>query len=226
MKRRGPKPRYIDTTWTQKLAYIVGIFASDGNLGKDGMYLNVTSKDKIVLKNVLKILKQEHIKIGRKRGGSGSLAYCVQMKSVCLHSWLVSIGLTPNKSKILGSIDIPDDYFFDFLRGVWDGDGSIYSFWDKRWRSSYMYYISFSSASIDFLNWLNDVIFKLTGVSGKISLSTSAGVLQLRFAKKDSKIIFGEMFKKENIPHLPRKFKKAQEIFKIDKKNMLRCGNW
>ena len=36
---------------------------------------------------------------------------------------LEAIGLTPNKSKTLAPLAIPDEYFRDFLRGEFDGDG-------------------------------------------------------------------------------------------------------
>ena len=45
--------------------------------------------------------------------------------------------------KKLKSVVMPKKYFFDFLRGHFDGDGSFYSYWDKRWKSSYMFYVSF-----------------------------------------------------------------------------------
>jgi len=62
MGKRGPKPKSIDTTWTSELAYVVGIFASDGNLDKDGMYLDVTSKDKEILKNCTQYFRYESYK--------------------------------------------------------------------------------------------------------------------------------------------------------------------
>ncbi|MFC1721129.1 hypothetical protein ACFL0K_02670 [Patescibacteria group bacterium] len=219
MGKRGPQPKVIDTTWTPGLAYVVGIFASDGNLGKDGMYLDVTSKDREILKTVLRVLDMNHIKIGEKYSGDGNRAYRVQFKRVLFHKWLMSIGLTPNKSKTLGPVDIPNKYFFDFVRGVWDGDGTIYSFWDPRWRSSYMYYIAFASASPVFLEWMRKRINKLSkvGIGGKISQGSS--VLQLRYAKKEAFILFKYMFKCKNTPYLKRKFTKAQKIFTIDEQN-------
>lgn len=224
MGTRGPKPQHVDTTWTPELAYVVGIFASDGNLGKDGMYLNVTSRDKIILSTVLRVLDREHIRIGRKSNGSGSYAHCVQLKSVVLHAWLVSIGLTPNKSKTIGALDVPDRYFFDFLRGVWDGDGSIYAFWDTRWRSSYVYHLEFTSGSSAFLHWVQNTTTRLVNVRGHIGASSAARAMYLRFAQKDSRTIFKQMFPRRDIPHLPRKFTKAQKIFKINERNAQRWG--
>jgi len=214
VNKSGPKPKIISTNWTPELAYVVGIFASDGNLGKDGMYLDVTSKDKEILKIVLGILGMTHIKIGEKFSGRGDKAYRIQFKRVLFHKWLMSIGLAPNKSKTIGKLKVPKMYFFDFLRGCFDGDGSSYSYWDPRWRSSFMFYLSFASASTDFLEWLNKRIKVGAGISGKITKGTRG--YQLRFAKSGSRVLIKKMYHTKNIPHLKRKFAKIQRTLKID----------
>lgn len=147
MLKKGPKPKNIDTTWSADLAYVVGIFASDGNIGADGMYLEVTSKDKIILEQVLRITGMEHIKIGTKRNGSGAIAHRIQFKRVLFHQWLCDLGLRPNKSLTLSSLKIPNRYFFDFLRGGWDGDGTMYYTKDTRWKHSYAVSVGFASGS-------------------------------------------------------------------------------
>lgn len=203
----------IDTKWSKDLAYVVGIFVSDGNLGKDGMYLEITSKDKIVLKQVLRIIDMEHIKIGTKQSGIGGTAYRIQFKRVLFHKWLSSLGLVPNKSLTLSGLNIPGRYFFDFLRGVWDGDGTIYCTKDKRWENSYIVSIGFASGSKEFLNWVQKSINKRLGTTGHVR--NGKRVLQLRYARTDSVKIFNAMFYTDDVPHLPRKFAKAQKIFKI-----------
>ncbi len=218
MGKRGPKPKFIDTTWTPGLAYVVGMFASDGNLGKDDMYLDITSVDIETIRTVKKILKLDNIKIGTKYSGSGTFAYRLQFKRVLFHQWLMSLGLTPNKSKTIGVLNIPDKYFFDFLRGVWDGDGCIYSYFDTRWKSSFMFYISIASASPKFLVWLSDSVEKFVGVKGKITPMGNA--FQLRYAKTATQKLWPYMFPKNKIvTHLPRKFAKAQKIFRIEAAN-------
>lgn len=215
MGKRGPKPRFINTTWRPELAYVVGVIASDGNLGKDGSYIDVTSKDKDMLVSVLHILDMLHIKVGVKSTGSRSntWAYRIQFRSITLHQWLVSIGLTPNKSKVIRRLHIPQDLFFDFFRGVWDGDGTIYCVQDKRWENSYVISIGIASASVDFLVWLQGEVNLRIGSTGYITHAKN--VLQLRYARVDSKALFNAMFYQPNVPHLARKFAKAKKIFTI-----------
>lgn len=214
MGKRGPQPRYVDTTWTPELAYVVGMIASDGNLGRDGMYIDVSSADRETIETVKNILCLDN-KIGTKNNGA---AYRIQFKSKGWHTWLQEIGLTPCKSKTLGCLEIPDAIFFDFLRGVWDGDGCIYSYFDPRWRSSFMFYISFASASPIFLSWLQQTVERLAGIKGKIT-GPAKSTYQLRFAKETSTKLFKKMFHCKGVPHLPRKLAKAQKIFKLDRDN-------
>lgn len=136
--------------WSPKLAYAIGLIASDGNLSIDEKDLELTSKDVQLLEAFKKCLGLIN-KIGFKRSGfSKRKCARVQFCDVTLYRWLIKLGLTPHKSKTIGKLKIPNKYFFDFLRGVFDGDGSCYSYWDLRWASSFMFYTSFSSGSLSY----------------------------------------------------------------------------
>ncbi len=77
---------------------------------------------------------------------------------------------------------IPDVYFADFLRGHLDGDGYKTTYWDKRWKNSYMLYIGFVSASKIHLEWIKGKISALFQVEGKIKYAGKS-VYQLVYAK-------------------------------------------
>jgi hypothetical protein len=219
MKRRGPRPKNnIETKWSPELAYIVGLISADGNLSKDGRHISFTSKDLQLARLFKKCLKLK-VSIGKKsRSVEKEKKYFqVQFGNVLFYRWLVSIGLTPNKSKTLGKLKIPKKYFFDFLRGCFDGDGSMYAYWDPRWHSSFMFYLQFTSASHDFLVWLQDSIQKLAGISGRIRPARRS--FQLSFAKENTRIVFNKMFYKNRLPCLQRKLLKAKSIFFEDKKH-------
>lgn len=219
MGKRGPKPKgKVSTEWSRELAYAVGLITTDGSLSKDGRHLGLTSKDRQQVVNFRNCLGLSHIKIGRKASGTNEHKdyLTIQFGDVLFYQWLEKIGLTPNKSKTLGPLKIPDKYFFDFLRGCFDGDGTIYAYWDPRWHSSYMFYICFASASPRFLEWVQATVEHLSGVRGKIGAMGSARVQQLRFAKRETKILWERMYRSANVPCLHRKFVKAQKIFTIE----------
>lgn len=148
-------------------------------------------------------------------GSSRYFAYRVQFGDVRFYNFLMSIGITPAKSKTITEVDVPDNYFFDFLRGLFDGDGTIYSYWDKRWKSSFMYYVSFVSASEAFIAWLRFTIERLVDVSGHVKEDGGGSTLQLTYAKRESLILLRKMYKGRGLLYLPRKRLKSEKILGI-----------
>ena len=216
MRKRGPRPyKQVSIRWSSKFAYAIGLITTDECLSGDGRHIDFTSKDKELVYTFRRCLKLKNV-VGKKIGGyTGRKKYFrIQFGDVHFYDWLLKIGLSPHKSKIIGQLKIPRRYFFDFLRGCFDGDGTIYSFWDPRWRSSYMFYIAFASASLPHLKWLKKRVETLTGITGNINKKTRS--YQLVYAKSAGLILFKRMFHKKNIQYLKRKFTKAQKIFKIN----------
>ncbi|MDC1205370.1 hypothetical protein N8083_00800 [Candidatus Pacebacteria bacterium] len=216
MGKRGPKPKgRVDTVWRPELAYAVGLITADGSLSKNGRHINFTSKDLDLIKTFQGCLGLEDIKIGKKISGYTGRKdyYQIQFGDVLFYKWLQDVGLEPNKSLIMSSLNISCNYFFDFVRGEWDGDGTIVCCKDLRWKNSYMVSMGFVSGSEKFLIWLQKEINFRLHTTGHIQQGSRA--LQLRYARKDSKRLFDAMFYEKNLPHLNRKFAKAQKIFKM-----------
>lgn len=171
MAKRGPKPKkLVNTEWSANMAYAVGLLATDGCLATGQTLIDLTSKDKEQLQNFNKCIGID-LKISRKNIGFQNEAWRVQIKNRIFYDFLLSIGLTPIKSKTIKRISVPDQYFMDFLRGCFDGDGSFYSYWDTRWKSSFMFYISFASASEQFILWMQEEICKRLNIKGHITKS-------------------------------------------------------
>lgn len=207
MGKRGPKPkRAANPQWTTDLAYACGLMASDGCVISDGRHLNLTSKDIDQLETFKKCLGI-NVKISWKPSTfAGALRPQVQFSDATLHRWFVSIGITPHKSKTIRAILIPDKFFFDYLRGEFDGDGHSNAYWDTRWRSSVSLYIGFSSASEKHLQWLKTTIQNLIGIAGIVKLSQNCH--KLEFSKTKAEVLYKYMYHTDNIPYLKRKKEK------------------
>jgi hypothetical protein len=159
----GAKPKSkIDLVWRPELAYVIGLITADGCLSKDGRHINLTSKDRDLLHTFNKCLNIE-ISLCEKLSGSKKKSYYVQFSDVIFYSFLNKIGLSPAKSKTINKVIVPSEYFIDFLRGYFDGDGTSYSYYDPIFEHSYRFYISFACGSKNFVEWLRERNFEYFG---------------------------------------------------------------
>lgn len=201
--------------WTVNLAYVVGLISTDGSLSKDGRHIVMVSKDYKQILTFKKLLKLENkITIKASSFNPKGVYYQIQFGNKKLYVFLLKIGLFPNKSKTISSLKIPVRFFWHFLRGVLDGDGYTYSYWDKRWKNSFMLYLGIVSASKKYLEWINDEIKKLLNLTGKINFQGKS-TYRLIFAKKASILLLGKMYYNQRVICLERKRQKINESLKI-----------
>jgi len=191
--------------WSGNLAYAIGLITTDGSLSKDRRHINLTSKDKEQITNFAKVLNLKN-KIGLKYSSytHQKKYYQIQFGNVKFYKFLERIGLFPNKTKTLGKLKIPKIYFADYLRGHLDGDGCTYSYFDPRWKNSFMLYTTFTSASKKHLEWLRNRIKDLYGIEGKIGFQGKS-TYNLRFAKKSSILLLKKMYYHKKVLCLGRK---------------------
>lgn len=152
MGKRGMKPLgKVNTKWSNSFAYAIGLLVADGSLSKDRRHIVFVSKDREQVLNFCRALNINQI-YSTYKGGKNTYAYRVQIGDVLFYNFLSKIGLTPNKSLSIKKVKIPEKYFFHFVRGCFDGDGSVYSYFDPRWRKNFMFYTSFTSGSKFFIS--------------------------------------------------------------------------
>jgi hypothetical protein len=209
------KPRgKVNIEWSPEFAYAIGLIVTDGNLSKDGRHLSFISKDFDLIQTFKDCLGIKHPVVSKTSGYTEKDdSYWVQFGDVLFHRFLMDIGLMPNKSKQMNELSIPDEFFLDLTRGLFDGDGTFYSYWDPRWRSSFMFYTAFVSASIPFLKWLQRNINRLIGINGAIGTGNRIGYL--RYAKRESEILIKSMYYSDEIPCLERKRLKIKKACAI-----------
>lgn len=209
----------VKIRWSANFAYAIGLLVTDGCLYGDYRHMSLTTKDLEQAENFRKCLGLT-VKIGLKsRGASKEKKYYhVQFGDVLFYEFLQSIGLTPAKSKTIGEVQVPDEYFFDYLRGCFDGDGSFYSYWDPRWRSSHMFYVIFVSASKEHVKWLRHTLKERAGVDGHITDDGKKSTQQLKYAKKEALVIIEKMYYNSRVVCLGRKRAKVKKALAIEKK--------
>ncbi len=217
MGKRGAKPKgKVRIQWSANFAYAIGLLVTDGNVSPTKRHVNFTSKD-LELVQLFQDALSISCHVGRKANGSvkEKRYYVVQFGDVLFCNFLKEIGIGPNKTKTIHKVFVPDEYFFDFLRGHFDGDGSTYSYWDPRWRSSFMYYLAFVSASKAHILWLQNEIRNRLTISGHITKTDSSSCYQLKFAKKEATILFKKMYSSPKDLFLSRKRLKIEKTLAI-----------
>lgn len=144
------------------MAYVLGYITADGCVSESRtrknhpLTLNITSKDKDHLIKLKKILASEH-KISKKTGSAGSAAFQIQIRNDVLTADLVKLGILPRKTKYLRPIKVSDKYFVDFVRGFFDGDGSVYIYVVN---DTLQIKANFISTSLSFIKDINQKLCK------------------------------------------------------------------
>ena len=113
-----------------EMAWVLGIVCSDGHLGKssnNGGRLNIGMQDKDVLEKIKKVMNSEHPI--RKKDFSkykyGTWYWFLDIGSKEIYQDLKKLGLTENKSKTLKFPNVPPRLLSHFVRGYFEGDGTI-----------------------------------------------------------------------------------------------------
>lgn len=123
--------------WSPEMAWALGLLATDGNiqLGKNQdpefkgrittARITFGQKEPELVEKFLKAIKSPaKILVRKKKGISGRLHY-VHLHSDQMAEDLIRLGVTPKKSLTLQFPPVPSDHLRHFLRGAWDGDGTI-----------------------------------------------------------------------------------------------------
>ena len=114
------------STQNEKMAYIIGFLAADGNISKQGNRIQsqLSIKDKSHLEKIQKEIGGCEVYEYESNGHKCCGWYCI---SAQIKKDLAEYGIIPNKT---GKLNIPKklkkEYWKDFIRGYFDGDGSIY----------------------------------------------------------------------------------------------------
>jgi len=140
------------------MAYVLGYITADGCIAvsknrKHPFTLNITSVEKKHLYRLRNALSSGH-KISKKPGGKPKLfAYQLQIRNPIITKDLINLGIYPRKTYNLNPIKVPNNYFSDFVRGFFDGDGTVYIY---RVNNVPQIKAGFVSSSLSFITKFNE----------------------------------------------------------------------
>jgi LAGLIDADG-like domain len=211
--------RTLPLQWSEPMAYVVGLLATDGCMSKDRRHVVLTSRDLQLVETYLTCLGRPlRYTVGRTR--KGERIYYAQFADVAFYDWLLSIGLHPRKTLTLGAIDVPDEYLACLTRGLLDGDGTISVFTHAPTRSIYPNYtyerlwVFFLSASRSHIEWLQGRLerqFHVKGYVETIVRRNKHDMFRLKFGKKESTQLLVKLYEDPTAPRLNRKWMKWRD---------------
>lgn len=109
--------------WSHNMAYILGFIVADGNIQKNGNYVKIEVKPDDVA--VLEFVRDE-ITPGYRLRQSRPSEIRWYPASAIMKADLFKLGVVPAKTgKEIIPPGLPKRYFWDFVRGLFDGDGTV-----------------------------------------------------------------------------------------------------
>lgn len=142
---------------TEEKAYVLGFFLADGSLIANGIKFDQTIANKNILEFVKTAMQAEQeIKTydGRvvhdpysDRSYISQPMCRLSLSRIKLRNDLIKLGIQENKTYNFVNLNIPDQFWNDFMRGYLDGDGSIS-------QSDHSFRISYTIKNLDLVHFI------------------------------------------------------------------------
>lgn len=212
---------YFDKIDTEAKAYILGFIYADGFVGNE-KYNNIiiAINDLEILEFIAKELKFTGEIRRTKKGGfyNSKCGYSLNFSSRIMADRLRKIGLYPNKSLTMESMPkLKEELVRHFIRGYFDGDGSILLSHNSSYYKSYDGIIKYIYPTYSFIilgteSFLDELIKKADFKYAKIRDTKTEQIKSLKIcAKKEFNYIFNYLYLDSTIK-LERKYNKWNEI--------------
>lgn len=204
-------------TWSSDMAYILGFTFADGSINRklhhNKLVYQLKDVDKEVLEFIIGAIQPTRNLYFYTRHDKRSNVTCSTVMTDFSSSRLIDslerLGCVPNKTyKDILPPNVPKKYLGDFIRGLFDGDGSISICIDRVKYHKVSCYICCNCKG--FLQKLQEMIgFGYVYANGEETP-------RLMFSSRDDiRGLYNLMYRDNNAFRLSRKFNKFQEIFQL-----------
>ena len=177
------------------MAYVLGFWFADGYMRKEKSYrILFSGKDKNILIKIRDALCSNHPIRLTLRDNCYFISFCSRK----LYEGLVNLGGLRGKSKIITFPKVPKKFLPDFIRGYFDGDGSVFFVRyirtkDKRLTKELR--TNFTSGSQQFLDDLMEILHDEIGLPlKKLGIYNNGSSLKLGYGMKDSDTLLRYMY--------------------------------
>lgn len=210
------KHDYFEIIDHPQKAYYLGLLSSDGNINKKRHLVTITlqEEDDYILDNLYKELNINR-KVTKEKGKYSRFQF--SSGKMCLD--LEKYGIIENKTWNMLIKNIPKEYYYSFLLGYFDGDGSIYSYYINKPSSYNISYCGSESAMVSICNMLDELNLKYSIKEDKREYKGGT-FINVNFVNTVEKYAFLKIIYKNNIVYsLTRKREKSLKFIEIVENN-------
>jgi intein-encoded DNA endonuclease-like protein len=165
--------------------YFVGFMLADGSISHNTVQINICNKDREILEKIaiwLDLRTGVHTYKAAENSFTTEDRCMIAFNSKIIIDRLGNYGVVARKTGYEDYRNIPDEYYFDFLRGFMDGDGC-----SSRGRMAF-----YSNEAL--INKIESEVYTKLGVSGTVRYDSSI-IWRLTYNIRDSVIIASSMYK-------------------------------
>lgn len=216
---------YFNIINNSEKAYWLGFIYADGYVTSGNRWgIELSSIDKNHLEKLIKVLESNiRLKFRKRKNFIIETEMCgFLINNKTMYCDLLNKGVLPNKTYILEFPNeeiLPKCFYSDFIRGLYDGDGSftinsfesIYK--DKKYNNTHIE-ISFVGKNKNFIIKLQNVINKETNINARVDYIKRDDLYSIRISNKQDCLKFINYLYNDNCVKLERKYNKSQEIKK------------
>ncbi len=200
-------------TWSPEMAYVLGFIGADGNICHSGRahMLQIACDDKDVIVKIKKCISYEG-PIHQKIRENNKISYSLRICDPIIFNDLQQLNITERKSLTLTPPKVPKHLVRHFIRGYFDGDGSVFLN-NRPYKSKLGVIICTASKPMsEFLYQKLKLLLKdsYNGTIGMRLAHEKTPYYIIRFGQKSASIIFTYMYKDANV-YLERKYNKFME---------------
>lgn len=220
--------RYFDKIDTSNKAYILGFLYADGSnvKSKRTVSMSLEERDRDILEDIRNEIGSERplefIDYSNKCdfGYTYKNQYRLLLFSSHMCNTLEQIGMIPNKSLVVDFPTLPNEFIRHFVRGLFDGDGSVYRNKYKN-RNSYQHILTITS-TLMLCEKLVDIVENTLGINCHIyDASNHNGITKVfNISGKNQIKKFMDWIYDDADLKLQRKYDRYIQYFYSDEKNI------
>jgi hypothetical protein len=108
--------------WTHEMAWVLGLFVTDGHVHNQTHTISFSQKDENILHLIANYMEADYV---LAPFGPTKITPSLLINSKEIKKDLEKLGILANKSLTVPFPDVPEEYLPSFVRGVIDGDGWV-----------------------------------------------------------------------------------------------------